>query len=157
MSARGDHAGVLAPPPLIYLAFLLAGFGIGQLIGEPSLGLAVEWRRGLAFVLVIGGLLLDGIAAGTFRRLGTPPEPWKPTTALATGGLYRFSRNPIYLGFGLTYIGFAVAMDSPLALAMLPPCLIVIDRFVIAREERYLSARFGAEYEAYKGRVRRWL
>src|SRR5690606_21609070 len=92
LSARGDHAGVLAPPPLIYLAFLLAGFGIGQLIGEPSLGLAVEWRRGLAFVLVIGGLLLDGIAAGTFRRLGTPPEPWKPTTALATGGLYRFSR-----------------------------------------------------------------
>jgi len=48
-------------------------------------------------------------------------------------------------------------MDSPTALAMLPPCLIVIDRFVIAREERYLSARFGAEYEAYKGRVRRWL
>lgn len=157
MSARGDHAGVLAPPPLIFLAFLLVGFGIGRLISEPSLGLAVEWRRGLAFVLVIGGLLLDGIAAGTFRRLGTPPEPWKPTTALATGGLYRFSRNPIYLGFGLTYIGFAVAMDSPIALAMLPPCLIVIDRFVIAREERYLSARFGAEYEAYKGRVRRWL
>lgn len=157
MSARGDHAGVLAPPPLIYLAFLLVGFGISRLIDEPSLGLAVEWRRGLAFVLVIGGLLLDGIAAGTFRRLGTPPEPWKPTTALATGGLYRFSRNPIYLGFGLTYIGFAVAMDSPIALAMLPPCLIVIDRFVIAREERYLSARFGAEYEAYKGRVRRWL
>lgn len=157
MSAKSDHAGVLAPPPLIFLAFLLTGFGIGRLISEPSLGLAVEWRRGLAFVLVIGGLLLDGIAAGTFRRLGTPPEPWKPTTALATGGLYRFSRNPIYLGFGLTYIGFAVAMDSPIALAMLPPCLIVIDRFVIAREERYLSARFGAEYEAYKGRVRRWL
>jgi len=157
LSARSDHAGVLAPPPLIFLAFLLVGFGIGRLIGEPSLGLAVEWRRGLAFVLVIGGLLLDGIAAGTFRRLGTPPEPWKPTTALATGGLYRFSRNPIYLGFGLTYIGFAVAMDSPIALAMLAPCLIVIDRFVIAREERYLSARFGAEYEAYKGRVRRWL
>ncbi|MCH4268466.1 MAG: isoprenylcysteine carboxylmethyltransferase family protein [Brevundimonas sp.] len=157
MSVRSDHAGVLTPPPLIYLAFLLVGFGIGRLIGEPSLGLAVEWRRGLAFVLVIGGLLLDGIAAGTFRRLGTPPEPWKPTTALATGGLYRFSRNPIYLGFGLTYIGFAVAMDSPIALAMLLPCLIVIDRFVIAREERYLSARFGAEYEAYQGRVRRWL
>ena len=157
MSVRSDHAGVLTPPPLIYLAFLLVGFGIGRLISEPSLGLAVEWRRGLAFVLVIGGLLLDGIAAGTFRRLGTPPEPWKPTTALATGGLYRFSRNPIYLGFGLTYIGFAVAMDSPIALAMLLPCLIVIDRFVIAREERYLSARFGAEYEAYQGRVRRWL
>jgi len=157
LSRKPDVAGVIAPPPLIYLAFLLAGFGIGRLIHEPSLGLAVDWRRGLAFVLVIGGLLLDGIAAGTFRRLGTPPEPWKPTTALATGGLYGLSRNPIYVGFAITYAGFAVAMDSPLALAFLLPCLIVIDRSVIAREERYLAARFGADYQAYKGKVRRWL
>lgn len=157
MNPKPDVAGVVAPPPLIYLAFLLAGSGIGRLIHEPSLGLAVDWRRGLAFVLVIGGLLLDGIAAGTFRRLGTPPEPWKPTTALATGGLYRVSRNPIYLGFAITYAGFAVAMDSPLALAFLLPCLIVVDRFVIQREERYLAARFGGEYEGYRRKVRRWL
>jgi len=157
LTTAKDHPGVLAPPPLIYLGFLLAGFGLGQLVSEPSLGLAVDLRRGLAFVLVIGGLLLDGIAAGTFRRLGTPPEPWKPTTALATGGLYRYSRNPIYVGFAITYAGFALAMDSPVALALLIPCLIVVDRFVIAREERYLTGRFGAEYEAYKGKVRRWL
>ncbi len=156
MSTR-DHPGVIAPPPLIYLGFLLAGFGIGRLVSEPSLGLDVDLRRGLAFVLVIGGLLLDGIAAGTFRRLGTPPEPWKPTTALATGGLYKYSRNPIYVGFAITYAGFALAMDSPIALALLVPCLIVIDRFVIQREERYLTTKFGAEYQAYKGKVRRWL
>ena len=152
-----DHPGVIAPPPLIYLGFLLAGYGVGQLVSEPSLGLDVSLRRGLAFALVIGGLLLDGIAAGTFRRLGTPPEPWKPTTALATDGLYRFSRNPIYVGFGITYAGFALAMDSPVALALLAPCLMVIDRFVIQREERYLTARFGAKYQAYQGKVRRWL
>ena len=152
-----DHPGVIAPPPLIYLGFLLAGYGVGQLVSEPSLGLDVGLRRGLAFALVIGGLLLDGIAAGTFRRLGTPPEPWKPTTALATDGLYRFSRNPIYVGFGITYAGFALAMDSPVALALLAPCLMVVDRFVIQREERYLSTKFGAEYQAYQGKVRRWL
>lgn len=157
MKSRGDHPGVIAPPPLIYLGFLLAGFGIGRLVGEPSLGLDVDLRRGLAFALVIGGLLLDGIAAGTFRRLGTPPEPWKPTTALATDGLYRFSRNPIYLGFAITYAGFALAMDSPVTLALLVPCLIVVDRFVIAREERYLAAKFGDAYRAYQGKVRRWL
>jgi protein-S-isoprenylcysteine O-methyltransferase Ste14 len=156
MSTR-DHPGVIAPPPLIYLGFLLAGFGIGRLVSEPSLGLDADWRRGLAFALVIGGLLLDGIAAGTFRRLGTPPEPWKPTTALATGGLYKYSRNPIYVGFAITYAGFALAMDSPIALALLVPCLIVVDRFVIQREERYLMTKFGAQYEAYKGKVRRWL
>ena len=152
-----DHPGVIAPPPLIYLGFLLAGYGVGQLVSEPSLGLDVSLRRGLAFALVIGGLLLDGIAAGTFRRLGTPPEPWKPTTALATGGLYKFSRNPIYVGFAVTYAGFALAMDSPVALVLLAPCLIVIDRFIIQREERYLSAKFGAPYQAYQGKVRRWL
>ncbi|WP_436356796.1 methyltransferase family protein [Brevundimonas sp. CEF1] len=161
MSTR-DHPGVIAPPPLIYLGFLLAGWGLEQFaVHMISLGMGfsldVDLRRGLAFVLVIGGLLLDGIAAGTFRRLGTPPEPWKPTTALATGGLYRYSRNPIYVGFAVTYAGFALAMDSPVALALLAPCLIVIDRFVIAREEAYLSAKFGAEYQAYKGKVRRWL
>jgi protein-S-isoprenylcysteine O-methyltransferase Ste14 len=48
-------------------------------------------------------------------------------------------------------------MDSPLALALLLPCLIVIDRLVIAREERYLAARFGGEYDAYRRKVRRWL
>ena len=161
MSTR-DHPGVIAPPPLIYLGFLLAGWGLEQFaVHMISLGMGfsldVDLRRGLAFALVIGGLLLDGIAAGTFRRLGTPPEPWKPTTALATGGLYRFSRNPIYLGFAVTYAGFALAMDSPVALALLAPCLIVVDRFVIAREERYLTAKFGAEYQAYQGKVRRWL
>lgn len=157
-----DHPGVIAPPPLIYLGFLLAGYGLEQFaVHMISVGMGfsldVDLRRGLAFVLVISGLLLDGIAAGTFRRLGTPPEPWKPTTALATGGLYKYSRNPIYVGFAVTYVGFALAMDSPVALALLVPCLIVVDRFVIAREERYLAAKFGAEYQAYQGKVRRWL
>jgi hypothetical protein len=142
---RGDHSGVVVPPPAIYFAFLLGGWGLGQWLGEPSLGLATEVRRGLALVLILGGLLLDGAAAGYFRRLGTPPE------------LYRFSRNPIYLGFAVTYLGLAIAMDSPIALGLLIPCLIVVDRFVIAREERYLSARFGPEYEAYRQKVRRWL
>lgn len=157
-----DHPGVIAPPPLIYLGFLLAGYGLEQFaVHMISVGMGfsldVDLRRGLAFVLVISGLLLDGIAAGTFRRLGTPPEPWKPTTALATDGLYKYSRNPIYVGFAVTYAGFAFAMDSPIALALLVPCLIVVDRFVIAREERYLTTKFGAEYQAYQGKVRRWL
>lgn len=152
-----DHPGVIAPPPLIYLGFLLAGWVIERFGAELTLGLATDWRRGLALVLVVGGLLIDGAAAGQFRRLGTPPEPWKPTTALATGGLYRLSRNPIYVGFAVTYLGFAVAMDSPIALALLVPCLIVVDRFVIAREERYLVSKFGDAFRAYRTRVRRWL
>ncbi|WP_420479521.1 methyltransferase family protein [Brevundimonas sp. FT23028] len=145
------------PPPLIYVAFLFAGWGLGSLIGEPTLGLSVELRRGLALGLIVLGLVAEMAALTRFRRLGTPPEPWKATTALATDGLYAFSRNPIYLGFALIYIGFAISMDSWTALALLIPCMVVVDRFVVLREERYLAARFGAEWDAYRSKVRRWL
>lgn len=145
------------PPPLIYVAFLFAGWGLGALVDEPALGLSTEIRRGGAFALIIVGLLIEMAALSRFRRLGTPPEPWKATTALATDGLYAFSRNPIYLGFALIYLGFAAAMDSWVALAMILPCMVVIDRFVVLREEAYLSAKFGAGWDAYRSKVRRWL
>jgi protein-S-isoprenylcysteine O-methyltransferase Ste14 len=163
--AQRDHPNVAVPPPLIYFAFLGLGWALdryGVQIGLPagediSLGLGTELRRGIALALILGGLLLDGMAAGLFRRLGTAVEPWKPSTALATDGPYRFSRNPIYVGFAVTYAGLAIAMDSPVALLMLIPCLVVIDWAVIRKEEAYLARTFGAEYEAYCNRVRRWL
>lgn len=160
-----DHPNVAVPPPLIYFAFLGLGWAVdryGVQIGLPagedmSFGLGIELRRGLALVLILGGLLLDGMAAGLFRRLGTAVEPWKPSTALATDGPFRFSRNPIYLGFAITYVGLAVGMNSPITLLLLIPCLLVVDRFVIRKEEAYLASKFGTEYEAYRNRVRRWL
>lgn len=145
------------PPPLIYVSFLIAGWGLGNLVHEPSMGLPTDIRRGLAFALVILGLVTEMAALTRFRRLGTPPEPWKATTALATDGLYALSRNPIYVGFAVLYLGFATAMDSWCALAMLAPCMVVIDRAVVLREERYLAGKFGAEWDAYSARVRRWL
>lgn len=155
--AARDNPGLIAPPPLIYISFLALGWGLGELVGGPGFGLTLETRRVVAIVLIVGGLLLDGAAAGHFRRIGTAVEPWKPSTRLAIDGLFRFSRNPIYVGFAITYAGLAIAMDSPIALASLIPCLFVIDRFVIQREERYLEAKFGESYSAYRRSVRRWL
>ena len=166
---KSDIPGVIAPPPLIYLGFLLLGWGLAELGARPEaveagyswlasgFGLEMEVRRGLALTLIIGGLLLDGMTAGLFRRRGTAVEPWKPSTVLINEGPFRFSRNPIYVGFAITYVGLAVAMDSWVALLLLLPCIAVVDRFVIAREERYLSAKFGAAYDAYRQKVRRWL
>ena len=167
--SKPDIPGVIAPPPLIYLGFLLLGWGLAELGGRPEavgagyswlaagFGLEMEVRRGVALTLIIGGLLLDGMAAGLVRRRGTAVEPWKPSTVLIHEAPYRFSRNPIYVGFAITYAGLAIAMDSFVALWLLFPCLLVVDRFVIQREERYLSAKFGADYEAYCQKVRRWL
>ena len=170
MTGDRDIPGVIAPPPLIYIGFLLAGWVIFGFLATPEIvgadaagwlglgfGLETQTRRIVSLPLIIGGLLLDGAAAGYFRRLGTAVEPWKPSTVLGTDGLYRFSRNPIYLGFAITYAGLAIAMDSVFVLLLLIPCLFVVDRFVIQREERYLSAKFGADYDAYRARVRRWL
>lgn len=166
---RPDVPGVIAPPPLIYLGFLLAGWGLAEIGARPEaaeagfrwlaagFGLEIPVRRGIALTLIAGGLLLDGMTVGLFRRRATAVEPWKPSTALIIEGPYRLSRNPIYVGFAVTYVGLAIAMDSWTVLILLIPCLFVVDRFVIQREERYLAAKFGAAYEAYRRKVRRWL
>lgn len=158
MSAAKDHPGILIPPPLIFIGFLAAGWAAETyLLGDPALNLPDMVRRWGAVILVVLGFLLEGEAAERFRQKKTAIEPWKPSTALATTGSYRFSRNPIYLGMAVIYAGIALGLDSPLGLALLAPCLVVIDLYVIRREERYLEARFGADYLQYKARVRRWL
>ena len=154
---KTDTPGVIAPPPLIYLGFLLAGWGIEMLLRDVTFGLDGNLRRYGGVALLVIGFVIEGEATTRFRRSGTAVEPWKASTKLVTGGLYRFSRNPIYVGMAVLYCGLALLLDSPLALGLLIPCLFVIDRGVIAREEPYLEARFGQEYRDYRTRVRRWL
>ena len=80
-----------------------------------------------------------------------------PPTALVTEGPYRRSRNPIYLGMALIYLGVVCATASPGALALFPAVILVMEFGVIRREERYLERRFGEPYRSYKSHVRRWL
>jgi len=150
-------AGVLAPPPLIFAAPLLVGWLVDRYVTGWASGVDATWRYGVAVVLAV---LAVGFAPGAlhlFRRAGTPAEPWHPTTAIVTTGIYRITRNPMYVGMTLLYAGIAVAVDSLVALALLPLTLIVIQVGVIRREERYLEARFGDDYRGYKARVRRWI
>ena len=154
-----SHAtpGVKFPPPLIFLLFLVAGWGFEHWVIDYSFGLVEMVRRGIAVVFILAGLSLDGLAAGQMRRHNTAVEPWKGATTLLTAGLFGLTRNPIYLGFILTYCGFAVAMDAPVALGLLVVCIALIDRLVIPREEAHLSAVFGAAYDDYRQKVRRWI
>lgn len=150
-----DHAGVRVPPPLIYVAGFLVGLGAEQVAGTPSLPLPMAIGAG-----VLGGALealLDGGAMRRFLRQDTPMEPWKPASALVTTGPYRFTRNPMYLGMACLYTGLALAFGLLWSLALLPVVLVLVDRLVIAREERYLERRFGDSYRDYRTRVRRWV
>jgi protein-S-isoprenylcysteine O-methyltransferase Ste14 len=153
--AERDAPGVIAPPPLIYLAGLAIGFGVNALLPSASLPDAVAWPVGS--VLILAGITLAASFVGAFRRAGTPVDPGKATRAIVTTGPYRLSRNPGYLGMALAYAGIAVLTGALWAFVVLVPVLIVVDRGVIAREERYLESKFGEEYRRYKARTRRWL
>jgi protein-S-isoprenylcysteine O-methyltransferase Ste14 len=150
-----DTAGVIVPPPLIYLAGLAVGFGLEALLPGASLPGALRWIGG--GVLVLSGAALLATFNTAFSRKGTAVEPWKPTTAIVTTGPYRVTRNPAYLGMALVYIGIALLAGALWVLVPLPFVLVVIDRTVIAREERYLERKFGREYLDYKVGVRRWI
>jgi protein-S-isoprenylcysteine O-methyltransferase Ste14 len=159
-----DSPRVRFPPPLIYLGALLLGIGVDQLIGTRSglarlhgFGLSAEVRIWIAVAVLAAGLIIGLLAAGLFRRAGTDVKPWRSSTALVTDGPYRWTRNPMYLGMSLVYVGLAFAADSLAALLLLIPVVIIIQTQVIAREERYLEGKFGDEFRAYKTRVRRWL
>lgn len=152
-----DNPGVIAPPPLIFFGFLLLGWGIDRLFGTPFVAMDEMTRRVAAVVLILIGLAIEMWATGLFRRAETNPMPWTPTTALVIEGPYKYSRNPMYVGFVLTYLGLALGLESGAALILLIPCIAVISWGVIGREERYLEAKFGEPYRAYRGRVRRWL
>ena len=151
-----DNPGVVAPPPLIYLGAVVIG-GVFNYFFPMSTG----WPRLLSLAL---GTLLIALAGGTvsaafreFRLAGTNVDPRKPTTAIVTGGIYRFSRNPIYLSLTILYLGAALLIDSLWILLLLAPVLVLVNFGVIQREEIYLENRFGDEYARYKSKVRRWL
>lgn len=150
-----DNAGVRVPPPLIFLVFLL----LGMWVDSPWVGgrLANIWLMlaGVPLAALGFGLVLTG--ARGHKKAGSNVEPWKPTTAIITTGLYGFSRNPIYLGMALAHAGIALAGGSLAALGGLAVCVMLVQTYVIAREERYLENKFGQEYRDYKRRVRCWI
>jgi protein-S-isoprenylcysteine O-methyltransferase Ste14 len=145
---------VIAPPPVIYLGFLGLGFVLEGLLPGAELP---GWAQWLGAAVVAAGVALMLSFERAFKRAGTEANPYRPSTALATDGPYRFSRNPGYLGMAITYIGITLAAEAPWALVMLAPATLVIRYGVIAREERYLEGLFGEQYLSYKRNTRRWI
>jgi protein-S-isoprenylcysteine O-methyltransferase Ste14 len=148
-----DTAGVVAPPPLIYAGALAAGLLAKTLIPTAFLPRRVTQLVGLP--LLGAGLLLLLSSLRTMHQAGTDVRPDKPTSSLVIDGPYRFTRNPIYLGFTLFYGGITALANSLPSALLLPFVLVVMRRGVIEREERYLERIFGEEYLLYKARVRR--
>jgi protein-S-isoprenylcysteine O-methyltransferase Ste14 len=123
----------------------------------PTTFLPRTIARSLGWPLLGGGVLLLGWFEWTLRHAGTPASPYKPVSHIVTGGPFRYTRNPGYLSMTMIYTGIASLANALWAILLLPVALLVIQRGVIEREERYLERKFGDEYLSYKAHVRRWI
>lgn len=150
------HAGVRYPPPLLYVAGVLAGWLLDVLHPVPIAGGASSVRIALGWLGVACWLALFLAAFAAFRRENTTIIPNRPATAFVTHGPYRFSRNPMYVSLVLLYVGATLLINSWWPFVFLPVVVVGIDRGVIAREEAYLAGAF-PEYRVYTQRVRRWM
>jgi protein-S-isoprenylcysteine O-methyltransferase Ste14 len=150
-----DHAGVIAPPPLLYAVPLGLGLLLERASPAPLLPRTVA--RPLGGLLVAGATAVEAWFILTMRQAATPISPRKPVARLVTDGPFRFSRNPSYLALAAFYIGIASLVNTRWPLFLLPAVLLLVQRGVIEREEQYLERTFGDEYHRYGACVRRWL
>lgn len=150
-----DHAGVLAPPPIIHAGTVLLAVALNWVI--PLQFLTEDLRFGIGVPLAVLSIVLALAAIRRFRKAGTNVPPWQPATAIVEAGPYRFTRNPMYLGLTGLYLGIGLMVGSLWFLVLFPPLIIVMRQGVILREEAYLERKFGAGYTSYKARVRRWI
>ncbi len=156
-SDASDEAGVIALPPLIFLGFLAVAAVLEAVVPLPVLGAHAFLRYLAGAALAAAGFVMIVMGARSLQAAGTNIPPTLPTTALVVDGIYRRTRNPLYLGTTLLYLGLSVAAGSFWAIGLVVPLLWVINTGVIAREGRYLERKFGDAYRAYKTRVRRWI
>lgn len=145
-------------PPLLLLGIVaLLMWCVAHLLPSASLPLVPWLVLWLSMALVGAAFAVAGVLA--FRRANTTVDPRTPdsSSALVSNGVYRVSRNPMYVGFVFFLAAWAVAIDGLYGLVMLPLFILYMNRYQIAPEERMLESLFGDKYRSYKAQVRRWL
>ena len=150
-------AGVLAPPPLLFLAAWLSAEALHRRHPLPLRRGRRDTGRIAGAVAIGAGLLLSGVVMRRFHQAGTPVSPLHPTLRLVVDGPYRYTRNADYLGQLLIYCGASVAANRAWPLLLLPPPLTLLRDGVVLREEAYLTRVLGPAYRAYAEKVPRWL
>lgn len=154
-NANKDHADVQFLPPMMLFALLLASlmfdYFVPLSLSFGTVGLVI------GLVLALDGVFLILWSANLFKKAGTAVPPNRPTKHIVTDGAYKFTRNPIYVGFILGHAAMVLLFDTVWLAATLPIFFIYLDRFVIPREEAYLTRKFGQTYTDYCAKVKRWV
>lgn len=145
------------PPPVIDATFALAMWATARLLP----GLSADWpgRIVLSVALALAGVLLALAGVVSFRRHRTTVNPLKPqaASALVSTGVYAFTRNPMYLGMLVVLVAWGLYLSNLAAAVLVPLFVPCLNRLQILPEERVLRAKFGAAFDAYAARVRRWI
>lgn len=158
MSSLLQGPRIVVPPPFIFVAAWGAAWGLGRRLPFEIDGRGVSaLQLAVAVLFLAAGLGLMFWALATFIRFRTPVLPIRPARVIVSEGPFRFSRNPMYVGLSVAYVGLAFALNQAWPLVVLPGALAALLVLVIFREERYLRSAFSLEYEEYCRRVRRWL
>ena len=150
-----DNSGVKTPPPLIFLGFGLFGIVLHYL--KPLTITGPSWLVYLGMLILISSFLGFGYMVNFYKKNETEIEPTKTTSKIITSGLYRYSRNPVYLISCAGPIGLGFLFLTYWAMFAFIPALIVVYFTAVKKEEQYLGKKFGHEYLDYKKKVRRWL
>ncbi len=151
-----DHANVLLPPPALFGGALLLGLIIDWLFGW-HLPMPLFARSLLAIILIGIGAVPVAAALYTLNQANTAILPWMSTRQIVTTGPFKFSRNPIYIGMVLVYVGLVIMLGSGAGLVLLLPVLGVLHFGIVLREEAYLMGKFGEMYKNYCASTPRWL
>jgi protein-S-isoprenylcysteine O-methyltransferase Ste14 len=150
-----DHASVKIHPPILLLIHIFAAFLLNWSLPLPfAFPKILVW---LGYLLILVGIGLAFSAAGRFMKAHTTLDPHGSVNEIVTSGPYRFSRNPIYLGFVCLLIGFPFIFRTYWGLILSPVFMISLYQLIIKHEESYLEKKFGDSYTSYKSRVGRWL
>ena len=142
-------------PPIYFFVSIMLMIALHYLAPFHQLLTTPLSYAGGLFVVV--GVCIVAVAASSFSRVGTPIVPFEKSTEVVTSGLFRFSRNPMYLGMVMALVGVALLLGSATPFIPIPIFVCLIQYQFISREEAFLEKLFGDDYLVYKGKVRRWI
>jgi protein-S-isoprenylcysteine O-methyltransferase Ste14 len=145
----------VVPAPVIFFGALILGFLLNRALPLTLLPSRSAQIAGL--IIVVPGFLIGGSGLIEMRRAHTSPDPREPTTALVEKGVFRYTRNPLYLSLFVFFLGIAIFLDTLWLILLFPLLLFVVDRGTVKPEESYLERKFGDTYLQYRKRVRRWI
>ena len=152
-----DGAAVRIAPPFVYLGGVIVGVLVHAFVMPLAIELSLGVRIALAVAAGVAGLVLMGGAIKLFRRTGQDPKPWESTPEIISTGVYRYTRNPMYVGMALLQIALGVGLANWWIIILVPVVLAIVYAIAVRHEEVYLERKYGDQYVHYKASVRRWL